>query len=375
MREPVVVDANVLFVANGGPTHSISCTLACAKQLVEIQKSRRVVLDYGYEILNEYARSQPVKGQPGLGFQFWKWLLNTKSSADHCAYVTITKTEVNSYEEFPDHPGLANFDPSDRKFVAVTVAHGDLPPIMQASDSKWVGWRSSGRRWAMVSDFVKFPHTPHLAWLSPKPLREDRVLADSEVTAFLRGEVVVEEKVDGANIGISVTSNRTLSVQNRGAFLERPAPVQFQPLWSWLGNRSDQLIAELGEDLILFGEWCYAVHSIRYDKLPDWFIAFDIYDRSAGAYYAADRRNELLKKLNLYSVPRIAKGYFSLPQITQLLEDSSSAFGSSRVEGLYLRREARGWLEQRVKIVRSEFTQAISAHWSSRPLTKNVLAR
>lgn len=227
----------------------------------------------------------------------------------------------------------------------------------------------------MVSDFIKFPHTPHLAWLSANSVREDRVLTNSEVAAFLRDEVIIEEKIDGANIGISVSPDYTLSIQNRGAFLERPSPLQFRPLWGWLGTRSDQLISELGQDLILFGEWCYAVHSIRYDRLPDWFIAFDIYDRSACAYFAADRRNEILKKLDLHPIPRIAKGHFCLAQITKLLEDSSSAFGSSKVEGLYLRREAQGWLEQRGKVVRSEFTQAITSHWSSRPISQNTVRR
>jgi hypothetical protein len=221
----------------------------------------------------------------------------------------------------------------------------------------------------MPSDFVKFPHTPHLAWLAPKQLRDDRVLSESEISAFLRNEVVIEEKVDGANIGISVSSDNTLSVQNRGTIVERPAPVQFQPLWNWLGSRSDELITALGQNLILFGEWCYAVHSIRYDRLPDWFIGFDIYDRATGAYFAADRRNEMLSTLNLYSVPRIAKGHFSLLQVTKLLEDSELAFGSSKIEVLYPRQEGRGWLEQRVKIVQSEFTQSITSHWSSRPLS------
>ena len=27
------------------------------------------------------------------------------------------------------------------------------------------------------------------------------------------------------------------------------------------------------------GEWCVARHSIKYDKLPGYFIAFDLYDR------------------------------------------------------------------------------------------------
>jgi len=227
----------------------------------------------------------------------------------------------------------------------------------------------------MSNEFIKFPHTPHLAWLSSKPLREDRVLSNDEVSVFLGDHVIVEEKVDGANIGISVSSERSLVVQNRGAYIEKPAPAQFQPLWNWLNMRSEQLIKRLGQDLILFGEWCYAVHSIRYERLPDWFIGFDIYDRSRGAFLASDRRDDLLSSLHLYSVPRIAKGRFSMPELARLIENSRSAFGSTKVEGLYLRRESQGWLEQRAKMVRAEFTQSISEHWTSRPLSRNVLVR
>jgi hypothetical protein len=30
---------------------------------------------------------------------------------------------------------------------------------------------------------------------------------------------------------------------------------------------------------ILFGEWCRAQHSVFYSRLPDYFLAFDIWDR------------------------------------------------------------------------------------------------
>ena len=143
MRKPVVIDTNVLLVANGGPSYTRVCTLECAKQLLEIQKSGCVVLDHGYEILREYAKNQPNVGQPGIGLEFWKWLLNTKGSSDHCEFVTITQIHPSGYREFPSHDGLLNFDPSDRKFVAVSVVHDDRPPILQATDSKWLQWNSA----------------------------------------------------------------------------------------------------------------------------------------------------------------------------------------------------------------------------------------
>jgi len=47
----------------------------------------------------------------------------------------------DSYSEFPDHAGLSSFDISDRKFVAVAKKHPDEPPILQATDSKWWGFK------------------------------------------------------------------------------------------------------------------------------------------------------------------------------------------------------------------------------------------
>lgn len=47
------------------------------------------------------------------------------------------------FKEFPDHEGLQQFDLSDRKFVAAANAHEKKPPIAQATDSKWWGWKNA----------------------------------------------------------------------------------------------------------------------------------------------------------------------------------------------------------------------------------------
>jgi ATP-dependent RNA circularization protein (DNA/RNA ligase family) len=227
----------------------------------------------------------------------------------------------------------------------------------------------------MDRDFVKFPRTPHLFSLTSKPLRGDRLLSNSEAASFLEGDIVIEEKVDGANIGISVSPELTIQVQNRGAYIDRPAPAQFQPLDAWLGSRSDQLLQALGQDFILFGEWCYAVHSIRYENLPDWFIGFDIYDRVSRRFFSADRRDKVLRDLHIVPAARIATGHFSMDEVTDLVEKCLSAYGPDNLEGVYLRRESGGWLEQRAKCVRPEFMQAIADHWSSRPLSRNRILR
>src|SRR5574343_518701 len=138
-------------------------------------------------------------------------------------------------------------------------------------------------------DFFRFPHTPHIAWLASGTPRDDKVLTPSEAEALLQHAVVVEEKLDGANMGISFSSEAVLHVQNRGQYLNKPYGGQFSRLYEWLAIREGDLFDALGDRLILFGEWCAAQHSLDYETLPDWFLAFDVYDRDEQRFWSTRR--------------------------------------------------------------------------------------
>ncbi len=211
--------------------------------------------------------------------------------------------------------------------------------------------------------FFRFPHTPHLAWLSPGTPRDDKLLSSEEVAALLACELVVEEKVDGANLGLSTDEDGNLLAQNRGTYLNpESAHPQFKPLWRWLQPRRALLVDTLWPDLMLFGEWCYATHSVTYTRLPDWFLAFDIYDRSVGRFWSTARRDTLLRDLGLHAAPRLARGRFTLAQLVAMLGHSKVTDGP--MEGLVMRAEDVSWTLDRAKLVRPAFVQAISEHWS-----------
>lgn len=224
-----------------------------------------------------------------------------------------------------------------------------------------------------MNTFFRFPHTPHIAWLGQSRPREDKVLTPEEVSELLAGEVVVEEKVDGANLGFSVDEHGELRAQNRGTYLDLDAPQgQWRPLKRWVGSRRHALVDALWPDLVLFGEWCHAVHSIRYSRLPDWFLAFDVYDRVQGEFWSADRRNALAQQLDVVTVPELDRGHQTVESLKRLLTRSRLTDGAA--EGLYVRKEDCGVLRSRAKLVRAEFVQAIDEHWSKRTLEENQLA-
>jgi ATP-dependent RNA circularization protein (DNA/RNA ligase family) len=221
--------------------------------------------------------------------------------------------------------------------------------------------------------FHKFPHTPHLIWLGEGTPREDKVLSKAEAADFLSGEVVVEEKVDGANLGLSVGPDGRLRAQSRGNFLNPShCHAQWKPLWPWLAKREDEMAEALGSDLMLFGEWCYAEHTVPYDGLPDWFLSFDVFEISSRRFWSTRRRNDLLCGLGIVSVPEKHRGRGSPQQLPKLI--GKSELGSGPAEGIYLRREDRDYLLQRAKVVGPAFKQQIVEHWTRKPLVPNTLA-
>lgn len=224
----------------------------------------------------------------------------------------------------------------------------------------------------MDTSFIKFPHTPHLVWLGHGSPRADKVMTPTEIDGLLQSEVVVEEKVDGANLGLSVGPGGAVRAQNRGNWLRRGGHPQFDGLWGWLDQRHANLAQALGDALILFGEWCAAVHYVHYGSLPDWFLGFDVYDRGAGRFWAVDRRDELCRRLGICVVPRLACGRFTMKELKGMLGQRSKVGGQS-LEGIYVRAESNGGLTGRAKIVRPEFTQAIGEHWSKGVMRRNSL--
>lgn len=222
--------------------------------------------------------------------------------------------------------------------------------------------------------FVRFPRTPHLAWLGSGQPRDDKVLANEAAAELVSHVVTVEEKVDGANLGISLGPGSELRMQNRGSYLDLKAlHPQFKPLRHWLAARHAALVNALAGNRILFGEWCYARHSVHYTRLPDWFLLFDVYDHAAGRFWSADRRDRLAAESDLATVPRLTRGRFDLQGLRAML--GPSRFGDGPAEGICVRRDRGGYLEQRAKLVAPEFTETIGAHWSSRGVRPNALGQ
>ncbi len=253
-------------------------------------------------------------------------------------------------------------------------------------------------------EILKYPRTPHLEGSRLQPGDEGH---EHVRLATLAGrDAVFEEKLDGANVGISFTSGGELLLQSRGHYLvgggrER----QFGPFKLWARAHESRLLRLLEDRYVMYGEWLYAKHSVSYDLLPAWFCEFDIYDRVEQVFLSTPRRHEMLAGSPIVSVPVLHAGAMprDVKSLRALVRPSlakspqwRSAFElnvrrqdldlalawqqtdkSDLSEGLYVKVEDKRQVLGRYKWVRPDFVQTIldsGSHHSTRPVIPNGLA-
>jgi len=217
--------------------------------------------------------------------------------------------------------------------------------------------------------------------------------------------LVVEEKIDGANAGLSFDDTGTLLLQSRGHYLTGGAREKHFALFkTWASVHQRALHQRLGHRYIVYGEWVYARHTIFYDQLPHYFLEFDVYDRERHVFLSTRRRRLLLEGLPLVSVPVLYEGALSkLDALTAFVGPSlykgstwrarltaavqergldveralRETDPSEQSEGLYVKHESEDEVLHRYKWVRASFLTAVvesGSHWLNRPIVPNQLA-
>ena len=249
----------------------------------------------------------------------------------------------------------------------------------------------------------KYPRTPHIAGSRLQPGDQD--LSALPFAVLEAKELVVEEKIDGANAALSFDACGELRLQSRGHFLEGGARErQFDLFKTWALCHHRAFREALGTRYVMYGEWVYAKHTVFYDRLPHYFLEFDVLDRERELWLSTERRSELLSGLPVSSVPVLHTGPVgSRAELAALIRPSHyksahwrASFTQACEQGGYP--AARGWRETddshlaeglyvkwedaervlgRAKYIRPSFLTSVldsGSHWMNRPLLPNRLS-
>lgn len=207
------------------------------------------------------------------------------------------------------------------------------------------------------SKIIKFPRTKHIINLGAMS-RDDLQMDKKDIDNMLSGEIIVEEKIDGANLGfrLDLLTNKILA-QNRSHYVSSSYHLQFKKLDEWIETNKFGLIKILsGGNYIIYGEWLYSKHSIHYTNLPDYFIMFDLYDIDNNTFFSRDFVEKLIDGTKINLVPLIYRGKATIEKLKNLAQSKSNYYDGV-VEGIYVRSNdiKTNKLKLRAKIVRSDF--------------------
>jgi hypothetical protein len=248
----------------------------------------------------------------------------------------------------------------------------------------------------------KYPRTRHLEGSRLQPGDQD---LEAVPLAALRGRfVVVEEKLDGANAGISLDEDGRIALQSRGHFLTGGGRERHWDLFKrWAAAHQTGLAPLVAGGRVLYGEWLHAKHTVFYDRLPHYFMEFDILDPADG-FLSTGARRAALAGSPVASVPVLWQGVlddpgalpglvgrslYKSPGWRDALDDAARAAGidperarretdpSDQAEGLYVKVEEGGAVVERYKWIRASFLTSVvdsGSHWLARPILPNRLA-
>lgn len=265
-----------------------------------------------------------------------------------------------------------------------------------------------------MREIHKFVRTPHIRGSHFQ--RGDHDMEAVPWSELTGKHLVVEEKCDGSNSGISFDDDGKLLLQSRGHYLRGgPREKQFDMLKQWASARRDELLSILGSRYVMYGEWMAACHTVFYDALPHYFMEFDVLDLETNKFLSTVRRDHLLRFASDLIVPVkvIGVGDFRTLNELQTMLKTSNFITEDReqnflcaardagviregalfqneeeyhalkktdlnplMEGLYVKHEDDMHVLGRYKYVRQSFTNAIidqEEHWHDRPIIQNKL--
>lgn len=202
----------------------------------------------------------------------------------------------------------------------------------------------------------KYPRTMHLPW-SPGWTKDDRVLKTTE--HFVGQEVVVTEKMDGENTTLARDYTHARSVSSSNHISRH-----------WLKQFHSTFAYGLPADLRVCGENLYAQHSIAYDNLLSYFLAFSVWERDFCWHW--DDTVEYVEKLGLSMVPVLWRGIWDEKKIVQLVDQ----LDLTRQEGIVVRRvDAFSMQEFSLYLAKWVRTDHVTTdeHWLNKPVIPNKL--
>ena len=155
MIEDVVVDTNVAVVANYQTEQaSEMCIESCIDALQSFRNEACFLLDDRRLDPRGISKALEVLGSAGSGRRFFQVVMGQPGKRSALPEGSDNAPRRPWFRRVPGRPNLAQFDRDDRMFVAVALASGTHPTVMNASDRDWWIYRKALKRCGVAVTFL-----------------------------------------------------------------------------------------------------------------------------------------------------------------------------------------------------------------------------
>lgn len=222
----------------------------------------------------------------------------------------------------------------------------------------------------IAPDFHRIPHLSKEISL----MTHDDIVLDNNIKFPL--ECYVQEKIDGANMGVSfgdgpILRNREFILKKGYSKIKTNAKKQFTSAWNWLHEHEKdlkQIEKAWQSPITVYGDWLIYQHSLLYDKLPDTFIAYDIWSVEDNRYLAPNIVAKLLVETGICFIPPEKVIFNSIQEVIDFSEKESE-YRTGRREGIVIKTADGDFLKDTFKVVNKYFQ--LRTDFNESPAVKN----
>lgn len=219
---------------------------------------------------------------------------------------------------------------------------------------------------------MKYPRMLRLP-LEKERRSSKRYATDTDIKELLSCEVVIDEKLDDSAVSFSKEGNDIVAygkrneIMRNGVLKNRTKPYILLDKWYW---ENIENLQQIPDGYTMFGAWMYAKHTVFYDKLPDYWLFFDIFNGKE-FIFLTDEWSDIAEKVDLLAVPSLEIGELTIADLKKIAQKQKSVYGD-RMEGFVVKNYEKQIF---MKFVKKTFDIDLeeSEHWLKQPLEINKL--
>lgn len=212
----------------------------------------------------------------------------------------------------------------------------------------------------------KYPRTFHLP-NSPGNTSDDKKI--DSVESILNKKVVITEKLDGSNVCLE---RDVCYARSHSGPPTHESFDQFKAIHASIKHL-------IPENFQIYGEYCFALHSIYYGKLPNYLNIFAVKDEAKNIWLSWEDVKLWADELKLPTVPELLVNEFDnqkdILNTAEYLSKQKSLYGEIR-EGIVIRLynsfDDVDFSKSVMKWVRENHVTS-NTHWKNQKIIKNKL--